>query len=118
MASGPLPVLPETLSYRRYVLTDLLDDFRGATDPAELVYIACALLNSASEIVLLSESSWLGSGKWLGRLLAEVDARLVGRLMNGHRVDGEDPRQLGRGTSFKSRLANRYARMRSRVKPT
>ena len=85
LASGPPPVLPETLSHRRYVLTALLDDFRGATDPAELVYIACALLNSASEIVLLSESSWLGSGKLLGRLLTEVDAGLVDRLANGQR---------------------------------
>ena len=85
LAAGPPPVPPETTRYRRYSLTDLLDDFRGATDPTELAFISSALVNAASELMLLSNSCWLGTGKWLARHLADLDPVLLDRLVNAQR---------------------------------
>lgn len=85
LAIGPL-VSAEKLMYRRYVLTDLLDDLRGSTDSTELSYISSSILNSASELVLLSESHWLGSGKWLARHLAEINADLGERLVKAQQA--------------------------------
>lgn len=41
-----------------------LEDFRGATDPAKLAFISSALVSTASELMLLLNSRWLGAGKW------------------------------------------------------
>lgn len=84
LVRGPL-ITAEKLMYRRYALTDLLDDFIGAADSTELAYISAALLNSASELALLSQSQWLGSAKWLARHLSELDAGLIDRLTDGQR---------------------------------
>lgn len=65
---------------RRYALTDQLDDFIGATDPIELLYIGQQLVVGASELALLSKSQWLASGKWLPRFLAENDPELALQL--------------------------------------
>jgi len=86
LAAGPPSVPLEKLMYRRYALTDLLDDFRGATDPTELAFISSALLSTAAELMLLSESRWLGSGKWLARHLADLNPGLLGRLVVGQRA--------------------------------
>ncbi|WP_369148982.1 nucleotidyltransferase domain-containing protein [Streptomyces sp. R44] len=69
-AAGPPPLSDHERDYQRYILTDLLDDLRGCTDPAERVYLVSHLLQRASELVLLVGGHWLGSGKWLSRRLA------------------------------------------------
>ncbi|QXQ98244.1 nucleotidyltransferase domain-containing protein [Streptomyces sp. WY228] len=69
-AAGPPPLSEQERNYRRYILTDLLDDLRGCTDPAERVYLVSHLLQRASELVLLVGGHWLGTGKWLSRRLA------------------------------------------------
>ncbi|HUW77809.1 MAG TPA: nucleotidyltransferase domain-containing protein [Candidatus Nanopelagicaceae bacterium] len=83
LVKGPPPVPVETLMHRRYLLTDLLDDLRGATAQAELAFIASTLLIAASELFLLAQSHWLGAGKWLSRYFADLDAPLLERLVNG-----------------------------------
>lgn len=124
LAAGPPAVPDAKLLWLRYSLTDLLDDLRGATDLAELALISAALLNTAGELLLLSHSRWLGSGKSLARQLADLDPDFLeglvtgqrallangdkepldravtgvldpagGPLLEGYRVDGEDPRK-------------------------
>lgn len=121
LRAGPDRPPADLVDQQRYTATDLLDDLRGTADPVELGYVAAALVNATSELLLLAENRWSGTGKWLARQLAQVDdglpARLVaaqrsalagdtsaleavvvdvlrrcgGPLREGHRVDGEDP---------------------------
>ncbi|MBI3430567.1 MAG: nucleotidyltransferase domain-containing protein [Actinobacteria bacterium] len=76
LKTGPLAISAEELRRKRYALTDQLDDFIGATDPIELLYIGQQLVVETSELALLSKSQWLASGKWLPRYLAESDPEL------------------------------------------
>lgn len=94
--AGPPPVSREELDRRRYLVTDLLDDLRGATGPGESTYIASALLIAASELALLSEHRWLATGKWLARELSDSGGGLSGELARAVRAlvaDG-DPQPL------------------------
>ncbi|MGW4165051.1 nucleotidyltransferase domain-containing protein [Streptomyces sp. NPDC004788] len=76
LAAGPPPLSDRERHYQRYVLTDLLDDLRGCTDPAERVHLVAHTLQRASELALLAGGHWLGSGKWLSRRLAAAAPRL------------------------------------------
>jgi predicted nucleotidyltransferase len=60
-------------TFRRYVITDLLDDYRDATAPAERHLLAALLYERTAELILLSNSRWIGAGKYLPRRLAEFD---------------------------------------------
>ncbi|WP_275466575.1 nucleotidyltransferase domain-containing protein [Streptomyces noursei] len=73
LAAGPPPLSDSEREYQRFFLTDLLDDLRGCTDPAERVYLVSHMLQRASEFVLLVGGHWLGGGKWLSRRLAAAD---------------------------------------------
>ncbi|SEG92228.1 Nucleotidyltransferase domain-containing protein [Actinacidiphila yanglinensis] len=72
LAAGPAPFSDPERDYQRYILTDLLDDLRGCTDPAERTYLVAYTLQRASELVLLLGGHWLGAGKWLSRRLADA----------------------------------------------
>lgn len=68
LAAGP--VLSESESrFRRYVITDLLDDLQDATDPLEQNVVAGLLFERMAELMLLVGGQWIGSGKWLPRRL-------------------------------------------------
>jgi hypothetical protein len=79
-AAGPPPLSDAERDYQRYVLTDLLDDLRGCSDPAERVHLVAHMLQRASELVLLVGGHWLGTGKWLSRRLAAADPGVHRRL--------------------------------------
>lgn len=81
LSKGPAPITDEEMLRRRYMLTDQLDDFIGATDQTELFYIAEQLVIGTSELALLSKSRWLASGKWLSRHLEVSDPNLPARLV-------------------------------------
>jgi hypothetical protein len=84
--AGPAPMSATELEDRRYGLSGLLDDLAGVQDPGELVFIATRLLTAATELVLLTRRTWLGTGKWLVRQLRQIDAALAGRLLSAYRV--------------------------------
>lgn len=68
LAAGP--VLDDRESrFRRYVITDLLDDLQDATDPLEQRVVAGLLFERMAELMLLANGQWIGSGKWLPRRL-------------------------------------------------
>ncbi|MET9254626.1 nucleotidyltransferase domain-containing protein [Streptomyces sp. NPDC003717] len=73
LAAGPPPLSDAERDHQRYFLTDLLDDLRGCTDPAERLYLVAHTLQRASEFALLAGGHWLGGGKWLSRRLADAD---------------------------------------------
>jgi predicted nucleotidyltransferase len=57
------------LSLRRYMITDMLDDFGDASDALEKRFLAAKLLEELAELMLLSSGQWIGGGKWLIRRL-------------------------------------------------
>lgn len=80
LKEGPPPISEGEMRKRRYMLTDQLDDFIGATDPIEILHITQQLLVGCSELALLSKKRWLSSGKWLPRALAMSDFDISDRL--------------------------------------
>lgn len=85
LAAGPPVWTAELLEYRRFALTDALDDLAGATDAGERDVVAGQVLVMAAELALGSRGAWLGTGKWLLRRLRENDPELADQLLAGHR---------------------------------
>ena len=69
---GPLALPAEEIEAARYVVTDLLEDLRvGGPDALS---IAATLWRDTAELLLGAHGRWSGSGKWLVRELAALDA--------------------------------------------
>lgn len=83
LLAGPAQPARDLVDRQRYMTTDLLDDLRGAADVAEAGYIAAALMQAVSDLLLLTENRWSGTGKWLARQLSQADAELPTRLVAG-----------------------------------
>ncbi|MGO2747067.1 nucleotidyltransferase domain-containing protein [Microbacterium sp.] len=77
--NGPTPDSHE-LEFRRYVITDVLDDLRDATDPLERQVIAATLFERTAELMLLTAGKWIATGKYLPRRLRELPADRVDAL--------------------------------------
>lgn len=56
-------------AFRRYVITDVLDDLRDASDPVEQHVEASVLFERVAELMLLTAGRWIATGKWLPRRL-------------------------------------------------
>ncbi|MEL5989697.1 nucleotidyltransferase domain-containing protein [Microbacterium phosphatis] len=77
--AGPTTT-PQELSLRRYIVTDLLDDLRDATDPIERQVVASLLYERLAELILLAGGRWIAAGKHLPRHLRRLDADRALRL--------------------------------------
>lgn len=86
LLAGPARPPADLLDRQRYLTGDLLDDLRGASDAVETGYVAAALVQAVSELMLLVENRWSGTGKWLARQLNETDPELPARLVAGHQL--------------------------------
>jgi hypothetical protein len=82
--AGPPPLERAELDFRRYGLTDLLDDLSGSNDPGETMIISWNVLVATAELALLLAGSWLGSGKWLLRELRATAPGLAEDLIAAH----------------------------------
>jgi hypothetical protein len=93
LAEGPPAWTSDAIEYRRYLLTDALDDLSGAREDNERDAVAGHVLVSAAELRLALARHWQGTGKWLYRRLRECDEELAERMYTGHRllVAGGDP---------------------------
>ncbi|WP_370933904.1 nucleotidyltransferase domain-containing protein [Amycolatopsis sp. cg13] len=80
LAAGPAAATSGELDAQRYDLTDLLDDLAGASDPAEIAFIAARVLTKTAQLALLAGQHWQGTGKWLWRELHDHDPRLAEQL--------------------------------------
>jgi hypothetical protein len=92
LAGGPPPLEPGELDWRRYGLSDLLDDLAGSTDPGETAIICWNVMREAAELALLLDGCWLGSGKWLLRELRAAEPQLAGDLIDAR----DDPARLAK----------------------
>jgi predicted nucleotidyltransferase len=89
---GPEPLTPSQIEDLRYAVTDALDDFIGCNDVAEGVFVAAALASRSSELILLLNHQWIGSGKWVLRALRRSDPALavqLSRALRGHARYGD-----------------------------
>lgn len=89
LAAGPVLGERESL-FRRYVITDLLDDLQDATDPLEQHVVAGLLFERLAELMLLVDGQWIGSGKWLPRRLRAWCPERADRL-SAPLLDGDFP---------------------------
>jgi predicted nucleotidyltransferase len=80
LARGPGPVPADDLELIRYGLSDLLDDLSDDRPPAEVTAVAVSVWSATAELALAGAGSWAGTGKWLVRELADLDARGGTRL--------------------------------------
>lgn len=67
-------------AFRRYVITDVLDDLRDATDPLEQRVLASLLFERVAELMLLADGRWIATGKWLPRRLRALSAERADAL--------------------------------------
>jgi len=81
LADGPPSLSGEALNSLRYAITDLVDDLRGERTPQEMLAIGANLYQALADLALLGRGQWTGSGKWIPRLLAQLDEDV------GHRFD-------------------------------
>jgi hypothetical protein len=72
LIEGPKEWTEETIRTKRYMLTDLLDDFVGA-QREEGIFVAGALAELIHEFFCRTNKRWIGMGKWIPRSLKEVD---------------------------------------------
>ena len=75
--AGPEPLSQAELDFKRYMLTDLLDDFVGSTRPEETTFIAGSLVESAIDLLLAVNRKWSGKSKWAIRALDALDPALT-----------------------------------------
>ena len=86
IAAGPAPWTDEQFQYRRYVLTDALDDLLGARGVDERDAVAGQILTLAAELRLARNDCWQGKGKWQLRMLRNCDPALASALFAAHRA--------------------------------
>ncbi len=75
LRTGPEALDQADLDHRRYRVTDLLDDLRGAQDPDRIGVIGSCLLESAADLLLAGSRRWVGAGKALVTELHRFDAQ-------------------------------------------
>lgn len=73
MKKGPASWAPEEIYLKRYFITDALEDFIGASDRGEELFIASTLADWIHEFVLRTNGKWIGDSKWIVRALSNYD---------------------------------------------
>lgn len=77
LEQGPEKWSVNTINFKRYFITDTLDDFIGGTNRAEELFIANTLAELVSEFVLRTNGQWIGTSKWVIRSLRKYDKRFA-----------------------------------------
>lgn len=81
LMNGPEVWTQDTITYKRYFITDLLDDLTGSQNRGERIFIAGNLAERLSEFVLRTNRQWTGSSKWMIRSLSQYDKELADGFM-------------------------------------
>lgn len=77
LANGPQQWSIDTIDAKRYFITDVLDDFIGCTTIHEELFIVNKLAELISEFILRTNDKWVGTSKWVFRLLKAHDEQLA-----------------------------------------
>lgn len=78
LRTGPEPLSESEVADRRYGITDLLDDLRGAEDQDRIAVISTLLLDRSAELLLSGTQRWFGAGKALVQELDLLDKETGG----------------------------------------
>lgn len=70
---GPEEWTDKEIEFKRYFITDTLDDFIGSDNRAEAIFIAGTLAEQLHEFVLRTNKRWVGKSKWVVRELNRYD---------------------------------------------
>lgn len=81
LEQGPLPWSKSTIDEKRYFLTDALEDLIGCSDRGEEIFIAGKLAEQVSEFYLRVNCQWIGSSKWIIRVLRNYDLVFAERII-------------------------------------
>ncbi|SCW76566.1 Nucleotidyltransferase domain-containing protein [Rhizobium mongolense subsp. loessense] len=76
LKDGPPELAGQELDALRYQITDMLYDLRGERSGAEIRAIASQLYQPLADLMLLGRGTWSGKGKWIPRLLKQLDNEL------------------------------------------
>ncbi|MDN4494669.1 nucleotidyltransferase domain-containing protein [Ureibacillus sp. BA0131] len=82
LSEGPEIWSSETIQFKRYFITDVLEDFIGSTNRAEELMIANTLTNLIQEFVLRSNGCWIGSSKWIIRELNNFNEEFASQFID------------------------------------
>ncbi|KFN01314.1 nucleotidyltransferase domain-containing protein [Bacillus clarus] len=81
LRKGPEKWTEEIIKQKRYFITDVLDDFIGATKREEELFIANLLADFVHEFVLRVNGQWLGNSKWFIRVLKRYDEQFAEKFV-------------------------------------
>jgi predicted nucleotidyltransferase len=70
---GPAEWTDKEIDFKRYFITDTLDDFIGSDNKAEEIFIVGTLAEQLQEFVLRTNKRWVGKSKWVVRELNRFD---------------------------------------------
>jgi predicted nucleotidyltransferase len=79
--AGPATWTEAELVFKRYFLTDALEDFIGSANRHEALFIAGKLAELAHEFVLRANKRWIGQSKWIYRELSSFNPVLAERFV-------------------------------------
>lgn len=96
MAAGPEPLGAKQQADLRYGLTAAIDDLQGRPEAGEEFAVMADVFVRAGELLLLSNRSWLGTGKWLVRRLGDVHGPAAGKLVRWAQSEAHSPDELCR----------------------
>jgi hypothetical protein len=72
LEKGP-SISDSSLQYRRFLITDLLDDLKNTSDSHEFLTTCSCLHQALCEFYLLAHQQWIGKGKMLIKLLRDFN---------------------------------------------
>ncbi|WP_114571139.1 nucleotidyltransferase domain-containing protein [Exiguobacterium flavidum] len=80
LSAGPPRWTDEMLTQKRYIVSDLLEDFIGTQRRSEGLFVASDLMWHAGEFILRANGQWTGSSKWMERALRAYSSELADRF--------------------------------------
>lgn len=82
LAQGPEPLTSEVIDWKRYAITDLLEDLRYPKDCDYRYGILADLFTLLGNFYLRAQGKWSGSGKQLVKILKQDDPVFAARFLS------------------------------------
>lgn len=82
LEKGPEPWEKEVIQQKLYFITDVLDDFIGATKREDELFIANHLADLVHEFILRMNNCWTGHSKWFMKTLKSYDERFAAEFVS------------------------------------
>jgi hypothetical protein len=77
LANGLAPFTGPKAESLLYFVSDLVEDLRDERPPAETAAVAASLYPMLADLILFGRGAWSGRGKWIPRLLRQLDGDLA-----------------------------------------